>query len=79
MSDPKDNIRKQLDMRSYSTRIWLLLMITGFTVGAINLIFKIDFILMIAAIALVFSALGVAVFEKRIDRYYQNKRRKNEY
>jgi len=79
MSDPKDNIRKQLDLRSYSTRIWLLLMISGFTVGAINLIFKIDFILMIAAIALVFSALGVAIFEKRIDRYYQNKRRKNEY
>ena len=79
MSDPKDNIRKQLDLRSYSTRIWLLLMISGFAVGAINLIFKIDFILMIAAIALVFSALGVAIFEKRIDRYYQNKRRKNEY
>ena len=78
MSDPKDNIRKQLDLRSYSTRIWLLLMITGFAVGAINLIFKIDFIIMMAAIALVFSALGVAIFEKRIDRYFQNKRRKNE-
>jgi len=75
MSDPKDNIRKQLDLRSYSTRIWLLLMISGFAVGAINLIFKIDFILMIAAIALVFSALGVAIFEKRIDRYFQNRNR----
>ncbi len=73
--NPKDNIRKQLDMRSFATRIWLFLMISGFAVGAINLIFKIDFILMIAAIALVISALIVAVFEKRIDRYFQNKRR----
>jgi len=78
MSDPKDNIRKQLDMRSYSTRIWLLLMISGFSVGAFELIFKIDFILLHLAIILVFSALFAAIFEKRIDRYFQNKRRKNE-
>jgi len=73
--NPKDNIRKQLDMRSYATRIWLVLMISGFSLGAIRFIFKLDSILLLISIGLVVSALIIAILEKRIDRHFQNKRR----
>ncbi len=73
--NPKDNIRKQLDMRSYATRIWLLLMISGFSLGAIRFIFNLDLFLLLIAVGFVLSALIIAVFEKRIDRYFQNKKR----
>ena len=62
-------------MRSYTTRIWLLLMISGFSLGAIRFIFNLDLILLLIAIGFVLSALIIAVFEKRIDRHFQNKRR----
>ena len=75
MTDPKDNIRKQLDMRSYATRIWLLFMISGFSLGAIKFIFNLDSILLLIATVIVFIGLITAIFEKRIDRYFQNKRR----
>ncbi|MCP6727032.1 MAG: hypothetical protein KJI69_03350 [Patescibacteria group bacterium] len=73
--NPKDNIRKQLDMRSYATRIWLLLMISGFSLGAIRFIFNLDSILLLIAIVIVFIGLITAIYEKRIDRYFQNKKR----
>ncbi len=73
--NPKDNIRKQLDMRSYATRIWLVFMVTGFSLGAIKFIFNLDSILLLIAIGFVLSALVIAILEKRIDRYFQNKRR----
>jgi len=73
--NPKDNIRKQLDMRSFATRIWLLCMVSGLTLGAITLIFNIDRVLLFIAIVIVFIGLITAFYEKRIDRYFQNKRR----
>ncbi len=75
MTDSKDNIRKQLDMRSYATRIWLVFMVTGFSLGSIKFIFNLDSILIIIGIVFVSSALVIAILEKRIDRYFQNRRR----
>ncbi len=75
MTDVKDNIRKQLDMRSYATRIWLVIIISGISLGVFDLIFKIDFIEMYIPIGIVVSSIPVSIFEKRIDRYFQNKRR----
>ena len=75
MTDPKDNIKKQLDMRSFATRIWLVLMVIGLSVGIIELVFHISYILMQISIGIVLSSVSVAIFEKRIDRYFQNKRR----
>ncbi len=71
----KDNIRKQLDMRSYATRIWLLLMFLAFSLGAIRFIFNLDSILLLIAVGFVLPALIIALLEKRIDRHFQNKRR----
>jgi len=73
--NPKDNIRKQLDMRSFATRIWLLCMMSGFTLGAIKFIFDFDSVLLLIATVIVFIGLITAIYEKRIDRYFQNKRR----
>ena len=75
MTDPKDNIRKQLDMRSYATRIWLVIIISGLSLGVFDVIFKIDFIEIFLPLGIVISSIPVAIFEKRIDRYFQNKRR----
>ena len=73
--NPKDNIRKQLDMRSFATRIWLLCMVSGLALGAITLIFDFDRVLLLIAIVIVFIGLITSVYEKRIDRHFQNKRR----
>ncbi len=73
--NPKDNIRKQLDMRSFATRIWLLCMVIGLSLGAITLVFNFDSVLLLIAIVFVFIGLITAIFEKRIDRHFQNKRR----
>ena len=50
-------------------------MISGFSLGAIRFIFNLDSILLLIAIGFVLSALIIAVLEKRMDRYFQNKRR----
>ncbi len=71
----KENMIEQLDMRSYATRILLLLMISGFSLGAIRFIFNLDSILLLIAIVIVFIGLITAIYEKRIDRYFQNKKR----
>jgi len=75
MTDVKDNIRKQLDMRSFATRIWLLCIASGFTLGAIKFIFDFDRILLLIATVIIFIGLITAIYEKRVDRYFQNKRR----
>jgi disulfide bond formation protein DsbB len=73
--NPKDNIKKQLDMRSFATRIWLLCMVIGLSLGVIELVFNFNRVLLLVGMVIVFIGLITAIYEKRIDRHFQNKRR----